>query len=190
MCAKTGYLGCSLLMRIFWVYCIIFSGVLGSLLAQYPLLNNFYAILHEHWGEEANSQPGLMNVSDDDGEDGDGPGALMPAGEGAEEEEHFFPVDGGAMEVDEGEGGRESVEGEGGEEVGKGEVGDVVEAEDEGVEAAGSDELPTLPYPPSSIPLDKPLDPTQRIWIQERIDSLKKLGGPSFELYGITKHKV
>ena len=170
------------MMGIFWVYCIIFSGVLGPLLAQYLLLDNFYAILHEHWGEEANSQPGLMNVSDDDGEDGDGPGAPMPAGEAAEE--LVFPVNGGAMEVDEGEGGRESVEGEGGEEVDKGEVGDVVEA---GVEAAGSDELPTLPYPPSSIPLDKPMDPTQRIWIQERIDSLKKLGGPKFELYGITK---
>ena len=106
-----------------------------------------------------------MNVSDhdDDGEDGNGAGAAMHAGEGAAGVE-ISPEHGGAIEASEGEGGAESVEdeggeevdkGEGGEKVHKGEGGDVVEGEGEREEAAASDELPTLPYPPSSIPLDK-----------------------------------
>ena len=151
------------------------------------LLDNFYAILYEHWGEDANSQPGLMHVSDDDGEDGDGPGAPMPPGEGAGEVE-ISPENGGAVEASDGEDGVETVEGEGGEEVDMGERGDVVEGSGERGGASGSDELPALPYPPSSIPLDKPLDPTDRDWIQERIDALKRLGGRNFEPYRRTKH--
>ena len=116
-------------------------------LVQDPALDAFYAVLSEHWGADENSQLGLMEVSDDEAEDG-AEAAPAPAVEASAEPPVEPALEDDAYSLNN------------------------LANPDKPVE----DDLSTLPYPPSSIPEGAKCDKASVEWIQHRIDTLKSLG--------------